>query len=304
MVTASRVRYIKLGRGGSWEDDCIETNTIRLGFGTREHFELCASGKWLELGAKYAAEGRSQGKVTETVNQIRTFFEDDGSILWITFSRRLMWWARADPDTSIYPHSEDGTFRPVLGAWRSTDERGQTLHMDALSGAVTQLASYRGTSCDVSTPEYVLLRVSGKRLAVVSKAERLTAELSATIIEVMRLLTPKDFELLVDLVFSESGWRRLGVLGKTEKTVDMELELPTTRERAFVQVKSRASQREFDEEYAEAFHAMKQVERMFYVYHTGTITSADPAITLIGPQELSHMVLDAGLASWLLRRVG
>ncbi len=34
-----------------------------------------------------------------------------------------------------------------------------------------------------------------------------------------RLLEPQDFELLVDLVFSTSGWRRVGVVGGTQKTL-------------------------------------------------------------------------------------
>ena len=48
----------------------------------------------------------------------------------------------------------------------------------------------------------------------------------------------------VDLVFANSGWRRLGQVGKTQKTVDIELMLPTTGERAFVQVKSSASKQD------------------------------------------------------------
>jgi len=42
----------------------------------------------------------------------------------------------------------------------------------------------------------------------------------------MNLLIPQDFELLVDLVFSNSGWRHVGQLGKTQKI----------RNKAFAQV--------------------------------------------------------------------
>lgn len=56
----------------------------------------------------------------------------------------------------------------------------------------------------------------------------------------MRLLTLQDFELLVALVFANSGWRRAGQVGNTQKTVDIELMLPTTGERAFLQIKSAA----------------------------------------------------------------
>jgi hypothetical protein len=54
--------------------------------------------------------------------------------------------------------------------------------------------------------------------------------------ELMKLLWPGDFETLVDLVFSTSGWRRQGPVGKTQKMLDLDIVLPSTGERAFVQI--------------------------------------------------------------------
>lgn len=298
------VRYIKLGRAGGWENECLSDGTVRLGFKTAEFFDDCSKGRWDVLASRYRADKRSPGKVTETVNQVRSFFEDDGSTYWITFSRRLMWWCQIDPSSFPYPHpSGHGSVRATQGGWRSVDELGQPLHMDGLSGALTQLAGYRGTSCRVSASEYAYRRITGRRLPVVLEAERLSEELRLSVVSMLRHLTPSDFELLVDLVFSASGWRRLGVVGKTEKTIDMELELPTTGERAFVQVKSKATQREFDDEYLEAFQSMAQTSRMFFVYHTGEIACDVRGITLLGPDRFARMVMDAGLVSWLIRRV-
>ncbi len=61
------------------------------------------------------------------------------------------------------------------------------------------------------------------------------------IVNLLRLLRPQDFEILVDLVFYTSGWRRQGVVGKTQKDIDLSLLLPSTGERACVQVKSRTT---------------------------------------------------------------
>ncbi|MGE5475529.1 MAG: hypothetical protein ACM3Q1_02655 [Bacteroidales bacterium] len=303
-VAANRVRYIKLGQGGRHEAECFDQQIMRMGFGSARHFDLCSTCQWEALAERYKAEGRKQGKATENSNQVRTFFEDDGSILWITFSRRLLWWAFIDGNVPAQPHQDmDGTFRPVRGQWRSTDILGTPLHMDGLSGHLTQLAGYRGTSCDVKAVDYFLRRVNGERLPVVAEAEALSEQLRGKIVQMLRLLTPKDFELLVDLVFSGSGWRRLGVVGGTEKTVDMELVLPTTGEKAFVQCKSTAKQAEFNEEYLEAFADMTQFGRMFYVFHTGKITCAHPGVTIIGPEQFAAMVFDAGLTSWLIQRV-
>jgi hypothetical protein len=118
----------------------------------------------------------------------------------------------------------------------------------------------------------------------------------------MRLLTPQDFEVLVDLIFASSGWRRLGPVGKTHKTIDIELELPSTKDRAFIQVKSATTQAEFDA-YQRDFE-QSDSQKMFFAYHTGQVRSENSGVVLLGPDRLARMVLDAGLVSWLMRKVG
>lgn len=61
----------------------------------------------------------------------------------------------------------------------------------------------------------------------------------APIVDMMRFLNPYDFELLVELVFAQSGWQRISSSGGTQKTIDLELYLPSTKDYAFVQVKIR-----------------------------------------------------------------
>lgn len=304
-ISADRVRYIKLGEGGGWERECFERGIVRMGYNTGIHFDLLTAANLAAYGKTYADAGKVKGKVTEIVNVVRTFRDDSGKILWITFSDRLLWWCFLAPVSTLEKHTDGrGTFRRTLDGWRSTDLAGQPLRMETLSGHITQLAAYKATCCDVKDPEYVVRRINGDRRPEVVEAERLTADLRRVVESMMKLLTPQDFELLVDLVFSGSGWRRQGVVGKTEKLVDMELWLPTTDEHAFVQVKSKATQREFDEEYAEAFAGMAQFGRMFYVYHSGHIECSDKKVTILGPEQFAGMVLEAGLTSWLMQRVG
>jgi restriction endonuclease Mrr len=99
---------------------------------------------------------------------------------------------------------------------------------------LTKLAAYRGTSCDVDVADYVTRRVNGQKIPQVERALRAMSEMRQAILEMIKVLGPKDFETLVDLVFTTSGWRRQGVVGKTEKTKDLDLILPSTNERAFV----------------------------------------------------------------------
>ncbi len=106
-------------------------------------------------------------------------------------------------------------FRTVRGGWRWTDVNGESLTKDRLSGALTKLAAYRGTSCGVDQADYVIRRINGQKIPEVERALAASAEMTESVLGLMRLLEPRDFELLVDLVFTSSGWRRVGVVGKT-----------------------------------------------------------------------------------------
>ena len=44
-VTADRAHYIKLGRGGQWEAECLREGTLRFGYGDTPH-ELCIAHDW------------------------------------------------------------------------------------------------------------------------------------------------------------------------------------------------------------------------------------------------------------------
>jgi len=168
---------------------------------------------------------------------------------------------------------------------------------------VTKLTAYQGTSCDVDVPEYVVRRINGQKMPEVERAIVALKELCSSILYLMRMLTPQDFELLVDLVFSTSGWRRISVVGGTQDTLDIDMSLPSTGEKAFVQVKSQTTQNEFNNYIAKFLERADLYNRMFFVYHTGQISNPnDSRVTLIGPEELAKMVIDAGLAGWLIEK--
>ena len=306
-VEVSAVRYIKLGKGGSWTEDCIQSRTVRLGFNTEQHLQLCLEGKWDSLREVYINEGRKKGIATNRKNQVQSFFEDSGDIIWITFHDTFMWWTSLDPvSVPVRAKDSEGTERRTLSGWSSTNIKNESLYLNNLSGHLTQLAGFKGTSCSVADAEYVIRRINGQFSPEAERAERLRLELEDATHKMMRRLTPQDFELLVDLVFSSSGWRRLGSTGGTQKTLDLDLILPTTHERSFVQVKSEVTQKEFDQEYREVFFRMKnmgQYHRMFYAYHSGAIECDDTSITLLDGPALARLIIDTGLVSWLIERV-
>lgn len=303
-ISPKRVRYIKLGEGGLWEKECIEKGTIRIGFGSanQARFGLCQSGRWSDLTQSFIEEGKDKGTATRFTNELRLFFEDTGSILWITFVGERLYWGLLDvAKANLHPDGR-GVQRTVAGGWRSTDVSGESLTKDRLSGALTKLAAYRGTSCDVDVSDYVIRRINGQKTPQVEQAISALRETKSSLVDLIKLLQPRDFEMLVDLIFSTSGWRRIGAVGGTQKTLDLDLTLPSTGERAFVQVKSKTTSVELSE-YVAKLEGHGPYDRMFFVFHTGEVTANDERVTVIGPNELPDLVIDAGLVNWLIRKV-
>lgn len=304
IISPDQVRYIKLGLKGAWEKECLDRGIIRLGFGTDDPacLALCQGGLWDDLTQSFLHAGKDRGTATRFTNEIRMFFEDAGTCLWLTFVGEHLCWGFLAPDPPV-PHEDGhGVRRTVLGGWRRTDRLGEPLTRDRLAGSLTKLAGYRGTSCGVDVADYAVRRINAQKSPQVERAVAATAEMRATTLGLIQLLEPKDFETLVDLVFSASGWRRQGVVGKTVKTLDLDLLLPSTGERAFVQVKSKTTPAELAD-YIARFEELGIFDRMFFVYHSGAADADDERVRVIGPDKLAEMALDAGLAGWLLRKV-
>lgn len=305
LIDPRQVRYIKLGGGGDWEQECLNQNIIRFGFGTANPAKIlmCLEGRWNDLTEALIQEkeGRGKGTATNIANQTRSFFEDNGTTLWITFIGERLWWSFLDPSPPE-PHEDGkGTWRKVAGGWCSTDINGEELRKDNLPGTLTKLAGFRGTSCKVDVADYIVHRINGLKIEVIERAVSVMKDAKKSALDLIKLLGSRDFETLVDLVFSTSGWRRQGDVGRTKKTLDFSVVLPTTNERAFVQVKSSTTNAEL-KEYIEQFYELESYDKMFYVYHSGNAHTEDQSVIVIGPEQLAELVLDVGLVNWLIRK--
>ena len=303
-LEAKNVRYIKLGEGGSWEKECRAKNIVRFGFDSArgERYAMARAGQWKDLTDSFLKQGKSKGTATRFTNETRLFFEDPGNTLWITFMGGDLYWGFLTSDKPERHEDGDGAFRHVKSGWRNTDLKGVRLSTDKLSGALTKLAAYRGTSCAVDVSEYAKRRISGQKTPRIEEAIAAQEALKTSLVPLMRSLGWRDFETLVDLVFTSSGWRRLGSVGKTQKTLDLDIWLPSTDERAFVQVKSETNTAEL-ESYISKLDEGGPHQKMFFVHHTGEPNvKGDDRVVIIGPDKLAEMVLDAGLANWLIRK--
>lgn len=300
-IKASKAFYIKLGRAGIWERESLKDGIIRFGYKETD-INVALSGDW-EAVHQFWFEARGDaGAATRDTRQIRNFFEAKKDDLWITFSGGYLWWCFSKGRAKNHP-DEDGRYRETLNGWSNLDVNGQKLTVDRLSGKLLKMQGFRGTVCEVKEFEYLLKKLNGQVLPEIEAAAKAERDLINKIEPLIKLLTWQDFELLVDLVFSSSGWRRISPLGKTQKMIDLELILPTTGERAFVQIKSSTTTQEA-KEYIERSQLTDAYSRMFFVWHTGKVDaeSTDDVI-LIDQHKLAKMVFDAGLVSWLREKV-
>jgi hypothetical protein len=307
-ISLSMVRFIKLGEGGRWEEKCLTEGLVMIRFPEISH-ELGLSRDRAKIHQAFLGQGLTKGTASNYTTQILDFFSPCDNILWITIARGHLWWAISGKDvlpmSAIEADAEEGVrFRRTKGNWRSESLGGVPLRLEDLSGRLTQMAGFRGTMCKVKESDYVIRKINDEDMPEITEAKEARSVLLKSVKTLVSLLTWQDFELLVDLVFAQSGWRRIGEVGGLQKTVDLHLELPSTGETAFVQVKSRTDQTQLDS-YLDQLKERPHT-RMFYVFHSApaSMQSSDSRCILINADRLADMVLDAGLTNWLLMKAG
>ena len=299
----SKAFFIKLGSRGKWEQSCIEQDkTLRLGF-NEIPYELCIAGKWDQVKENLTKAGYR--KVTDTVRQVACFYESGEEVLWVTFYGDRLWWCFSKREVKLLP--DKSKTRPVIGQWQSTDLKGQPLEMSQLSGKLLRVQRFQGTICSVKEFDYLVQKIKGVVRKEVEITKKTLLELEQNIEAIIRDFTPKDFEILIDLIFRQAGWQRVSVLGETQKTLDLYLTSPITNERYGVQIKSEASLKDF-EHYKIEFQNMQGYERFYFAVHTplSGLTQAQETqkVKLLLLKNVARLVVKYGLADWVIAKAG
>lgn len=306
------VRFIKLGRKSVWWPLARDSNTLRLGF-RQFDFALCRSGKWHKAREKYAAteERKGSGDITRAVNQVREFFELPESILWCRMEDGDVWWCFAEPnviDLSSGDHADSANqgarMWKVIDRLRNTDVNGSRWRLDSMTTKITKVAAFQETICKPSGASDLLNRIRAVQSKSHERAARAQDELVVAIGDVLDQLHQNDFELLIELIFSSSGWKRISAVGGTQKTLDIAMILPTTGEHCFVQVKSQTSRTTFLK-LVDALDNYQGYSRMFFVYHTPAERFENPAanrVVIWDRYEIARQAVLAGLTDLVLPR--
>jgi hypothetical protein len=300
-VHPQKIRFIKLGEGGKWEASCISDGTVRLGYESPHHADALR-GDWEVVRAYWLAVRKGKkGAATSDVNQISDFYELGVGDLWITFHNKFLYWCRAE--TAVDELPDGSRSRRTIGGWHNTDIAGGELRIDRLDGRVSKVRGFQGTICSVELGDYLVRKINAEVQPEVAAAVAALTDLKSRAATLIQGLGWKDFELLVELVFSRAGWQRFSVVGATEKDTDLDLVAPLSGRRAFVQVKSRTT-RAGVLDYISRWQSHGHQE-FYFVYHSCTdsledLHDATRGIYLMGLSELADRVVMAGLMQWLI----
>ncbi len=303
----SKALFIKLGEGGAFEKESIEDrNILKISYKEISH-DLCITKKWNEVKKEIAKKMNvKDGVVTYHLTQLQYFYEVDENVLWITFSNNKLWWCYAQSGVRL---EKDGTrYRAVKGLWSDKDADGNTLFLEDISGRLSRVQGFRGTICRVTEFDYLIHKIKNDEPKDVEEAEEAFNDLRKKLAVVIKKLQPKEFELLVDLIFRGGGWQRLGVVGKTQKTIDLAIGHPITGERAVVQIKCQSNLSEF-KRYEKTFVGMTEYDKFFYVAHTPEKSleeyrNESENINIYFADKISELSINAGLYGWILKIVG
>ncbi|MCP1853270.1 MULTISPECIES: restriction endonuclease [unclassified Bradyrhizobium] len=300
------VRYIKLGERGKWASEAIREGILPFGYRAVTH-STCVQGDWDRVRQELAAMGRTKAGVGQGLRELQAFYSLGEDTLWVTIADGHLWWTFADAAV-VAANDDDAAaparFRRTRGGWRCTSLSGEPLTSRSLSSALTSTANYQMTICAVRHADYLLRRIRGEREPLRAKADVLLAEMTTTVAAMVRRLDWRDFETLIDLIFSRGGWQRTSPLGGNQADVDLILRPPLIGETAWVQIKSRTSQAEF-EDYLGRFEREANCDFFFFIYHSAPRPIDGPAhmrVRLWSADQIASAAIDAGLVRWLSER--
>ena len=303
-IEAERCLFIRLGKCGEQAAQCIVAGELRLDYPQVSH-EFCLAGRWTQVDQQLAELTRDREISARHTNQIRAFYEASAATLWITFHADCMWWSFAAPGVSL--RANGIKVRSTVEGWHQFDIRNQPLAASQLSGGLLAVQAFRGTICAVEAT-YVLHKINCVVPPRVAAADSGLTALIDSLQPIVERLHPRDLEVLVDLIFRNAGWQRVGVLAETETDIDLALESAVTGERIAVEVKAQATLEDY-REYAARYASMVGFDRFYFVSHSlndaevasASVGAQSPAgVRFWGSRNIAQRAAHSGLAQWLI----
>ena len=303
-INFNNAYYINLGEKGIWRESSIQENKIRIGWTNISLFDINEK-KWNIIECQIQKDSKNKASATSDFNALKSIIESTDEDIWITFHASKLWWCKVG-ESKIY-EDHISKFRKIKGKWEDCNKNGKPLIINQMSGKLTKTQGFRGTACKFEAKEELNRVLNDRPCPEYQEISEAKTTLINAVAIGLSTLHWKDFEILVDLIFRNSGWRRISLLGKAMKYVDMVLEEPITGDLYQVQVKSSAAKSDF-EEYLKQFSS-KDYRKLYFVVHSpaADLNNYRPPlgknVELILPNRLAGMVVELGLINWLMEKI-
>lgn len=302
-INPTNALFIKLGIKGEWEKKCIKNSVLQIGFNEVNHKDLM-NGRF-EVINDYYKDKTSQRCITMYVNQLKNFYKTDDNTLWITFVDQKLYWCFAD--NRFEDEGSLNKIRYTKNGWSCENIYGKELIVDNLSGNLLKTQGFQSTICKVEAFEYLVKKINGDVLNEVLEVDNNFKSLVQSVSKLIVKLTPKDFEILTDLIFRQLGYQRTNVIGGPQKIKDIELISPASKERILVQVKCNSNFKLYSE-YECYFNSLEGYDRFYYVVHTSdaklnNYTPLNNKIFIWRLNEISEFIINTGLLNWVREKV-
>jgi hypothetical protein len=127
------------------------------------------------------------------------------------------WWCFVEPtvidifDGDVEKERQTGArLRKVIEGWRNTDVNGKPLRQDSITTKITKVVSFQETICKPHGRADLLRIIRCQPSKEHGRTTATIEQLRQHVGDLLDQLQEDDFELLIELIFSSSGWRRTG----------------------------------------------------------------------------------------------
>jgi len=264
--------------------------------------------------------GEKRGAATTDIQQLKDLLDGPSQHIWVTFENGFMWWCTVRDGPTVNSKGQDGAVAGKDGKsriggnfwltcdrpWSNKSLKGDLLATGDLPGSITKTKGFRGTVCQPDEWEAILRVIRGEKNPDVQTASTARYAYTDAVLKIVRELSWKDFEQLIDLILFRTGWVRIGTLG-TDEGIDEEVKNLAVGEVAFVQIKSKADQHTLDS-YVEQFRSGRErYARMIFAVHSqsGNLVPPknSPEVQVWEGKRVSELVVQLGLGDWIEKRL-
>lgn len=304
------VRYVKNGRRGQWWPAARTDAQIHVGWKSVPQ-ELLLTPDFPEIKRRIKELFGARQGATQDFNAIRDLLDTPSKHVWVTFEDGCMWWCTVLDGAIVNPNGESlekGNFWLACNRpWSNRTLKGRLLAISDLPGTVTTTGGFKGTVCTPKAWQAVLRIIQDEKDPDAINAANARSDYQRAVLTMVKRLSPKDFEQLIDHILARTGWARISTLGKTREGIDVEAENLAVGEIAFVQVKSSANQKTLDDYVARFKQRRTFYARMIFAIHSPVGRLAPPidlpAVQVWTGDRVAQLVVRLGLGEWVESRL-